>query len=1035
MSLKFPKYRKEVSLIPGAALQFIDLAFDANRMPKVTSQFWEYDVPGNGIAEYRLRPLVEDKESGDVIDRQTMMIATDPRTDTNGPGSGKRIQPEYSINSEKALEPFIGRWIPLPVFRAEDFDADGHSRFADGPTDWARLRIVQSEKPDQEGHTHVVTIAFDLSYEDTDEALFGEGEAQPQLTKQDDVARSGVYVLASEFAQSSWWLNLEWVDRWIKTTYVNFLRERNPGRAVDETKWANKCEYLARYITLIDILAALDIIPRLRLTDPDRHDSVDVDLVLDIGNSRTCGMLIERGARDTSDMGDSTVLEIRNLSHPEVRYQEPFSSHVAFARANFTDRPEEQETFQPISGRTIEGFDWPTVVRIGPEAVTLASLSRREEGQTSMSSPKRYLWDRDARDIQWRFCPERDSDLARELPVTMGTYCLYVNNEGTPVRAFKDPRQVAGPVFRMQEPDPVLQPIFSRSSLMMFLMSELILHALVQMNSPGYRQERVSPDIPRRLRSIILTMPTAMPIAERKILYTWANWAVETLWESMGWEAALENDTANYKSPPRVRCEWDEATATQLVYLYNEVAERFAGDVEAYFGMRGRDHGPGKENSVRIASIDIGGGTTDLIIATYTSQTAGAAGVIDPKQDFREGFNTAGDHILKNLIENHVLSGLQTALEEAGASQAREVLIRCLGRDFVGLSEHERNLRAQFVNQIAVPFGLEILHASENANPWQASQVFSIDYATAFDRYPEPRAEVLEYISRAARDAGAPGFDMRDFKVEVDLSEVGATIVSAIEPVLDDLCEVIQRWDCDALVLAGRPSRLPVIQATILGKAPVPPDRFIALSEYKVGYWYPFWSPGGKVSDPKTTACVGAVLCALAEGNLPNFRFETTSLKPKSTARYFGEMELTGQIRQQNVFFEAIDMESREELEQETEVVFNAPIYLGFRQLSVERWTAKPFYQLKFSSQQAANNARGKLPYKVKLLFKRSEDDDDDVIYSGIGGVRDEGSFTIEEIVCAGTKDPVRSGELELKLRTMRDEEGHWMDSGILEVR
>ena len=1034
MSQKFPKYRKEVSLIPGGALQCIDLAFDANRMPKVMSQFWEYGISGDGTTEYRLRALFEDKETNEIIDRQTMLVATDPRTDTAGPGTGKRIQPEYSINAEKALEPFKGRWIPLPVFRAEDIDADGCPRFADGPTDWARIRIAPFERPDKEGRTHAITIVFDLAYEDTDDQLFGEGEAQPQLTKRDDVEGNAVYVLASNVAHSSWWLDLEWVDAWIKSTYVNYLRDRNPGRTIDETKWPNKVEYLARYITLIDVLAALDIIPRLRLTDPSRHDPVDVDLVLDIGNSRTCGMLIERGARDTSDMGDSTVLEIRNLSHPEVRYQEPFSSHVAFARANFTDRPEEQETFQPISGRTIEGFDWPTVVRVGPEAATLASLSRREEGMTSMSSPKRYLWDRDARNIQWRFCPERDSDFAKELPVTMGSYCLYINNEGTPVRAFDDPRQVADPVFRAQEPDPVLQPIFSRSSLMMFLMSELILHALVQMNAPGYRQERASPDIPRRMRSIILTMPTAMPITERKILYTWATWAVETLWESLGWAEALEDDDSGHRSPPRVRCEWDEATATQLVYLYNEVAERFAGDVEAYFNMRGRNHGPGLENSVRIASIDVGGGTTDLIITTYKSRTAGAAGVIDPKQEFREGFNTAGDHILKTVVETHVLSALQSALEEAGAGQAREVLVRCLGRDFAGLSEHEKSLRAQFVNQVLTPFGLEILHASETSNPWQAAQVFSIDYTTVFGHHPEPRAEVLEFISRAARDAGAPGFDMRDFKLEADLSEVAATIVSAIGPVLDDLSEVIHRWDCDALVLAGRPSRLPVIQATILGKAPVPPDRFIALSNYKVGYWYPFWSPGGKVSDPKTTACVGAVLCALAEGNLPNFRFETTSLKPRSTARFFGEMEMTGQIKKQNEFFEAIDMDAKRELEQEAEIVFNAPIYIGFRQLSVERWTATPFYQLKFASQKAANNARGKLPYKVKLRFTRSEDDDD-AIYSGIGDVRDEGKFSVEEIVCAGTEDAVRAGELELKLRTMRDEEGHWMDSGLLEIR
>jgi hypothetical protein len=41
-----------------------------------------------------------------------------------------------------------------------------------------------------------------------------------------------------------------------------------------------------------------------------------------------------------------------------------------------------------------------------------------------------------------------------------------------------------------------------------------------------------------------------------------------------------------------------------------------------------------------VASIDIGGGTTDLMICTYSAE---AGQEIEPHQNFREGFRIAGD--------------------------------------------------------------------------------------------------------------------------------------------------------------------------------------------------------------------------------------------------------------------------------------------------------------------------------------------------------------------------------------------------------
>src|SRR5690606_25197090 len=91
---------------------------------------------------------------------------------------------------------------------------------------------------------------------------------------------------------------------------------------------------------------------------------VDVDLVLDVGNSRTCGILIERFPGEGQvDLARSFPLEIRDLSRPELSYSGLFESRVEFCELRFGD-----DRFASRSGRR-NAFLWPGFVRIGPEAL------------------------------------------------------------------------------------------------------------------------------------------------------------------------------------------------------------------------------------------------------------------------------------------------------------------------------------------------------------------------------------------------------------------------------------------------------------------------------------------------------------------------------------------------------------------------------------------------------------------------------------------------------------------------------------------
>ncbi|MGC2857737.1 virulence factor SrfB [Novispirillum sp. DQ9] len=1019
--IDFPRYKKLVSLVPGGPLQFLDLGFSLDLLPRLREEFWEYDeAGGTGETVWVLRNLKADEAGNGYIDRQSGGPATDPR-------SGRPVEPLYAIGAEKALEPFLDQWVPLPFLRLAPRHAGGDAVFHRGPTNWCRGRISRLPEHDPSGNTHALTIAFDPAVE-------GERpDVHHAALSREDVTEGAEFGLAARIRDNDWFLQRDWVRDWIKDLYLAHLRSRSRSRRpVREEDLEHRVEHLARYLTFLKVLDRSGVVPRVRVVDPERFQPVQVDLVLDIGNSRTCGMLIERDDSGAPNMSNGAVLELRDLTAPPRRYTEPFGSNLAFGVARFGD----PNDWSLMSNRRTPAFAWPSVVRVGPEARRIALRSRREEGQTSMSSPKRYLWDHAARRQEWRFCPESDDADAPELPVTTGAFVMHVNDRGTPLHVLERGGRDLFPALRGQPADPVTAPAFSRSSMMMFLLSEVIAQALVHVNSPAQRGDRANSDIPRQLRHIILTVPTAMSITERRIFTRWAEWAVTIVWRALGWDGGAGGATG-FRAPPQVRCEWDEASTTQMVWLYNEVAEKFAGDIGAAFATLGRRRsasGDGRP-SLRVASLDIGGGTTDLIITTYFDRTQGAAGVIEPRQDFREGFMFAGDDILKAVIENHFVSALRTALEAAGVPDAGEFLARHLGKDYSGQAEHQRNLRVQFVDQVAVPYGLRILHLAETTPLSEAAgTTVTLRHDDVFaDPADAPRPEVLSFIEEDAMRQGAAGFRLAELEVPVDLEQVAATITNAVAVYLNDLGEVIHHYGCDVLLLSGRPSCLPAVQAAVLRKAPVPAARCVPLNGYKVGHWYPFWTPGGRIADPKTTAVVGAALCALAEGSLRNFHFDTARLRPASTCRYMGEMTAEGQVLDAHLFFSGLDLDGADEEEMTATLKFSAPIYIGFRQVPLERWKSTTFYHLGFAGQTAIQNARGRLPYEVVLTYRRDPRADPDDPRAGHGGIRDEGAFFISEVTGADGA-PVRTQDLDLRLKTMREENGHWLDTGLLTV-
>ena len=165
---------------------------------------------------------------------------------------------------------------------------------------------------------------------------------------------------------------------------------QHKGRGAWHDNYPYVLEHLAYYLTWLEVvrMALNDL--AAQVINPDRDTPVDVDLVLDIGNSRTTGILVETLPQRITNLNDSYLLELRDLSQPEHIYADPFETRVEFVDAAFGN-----DAFSRRSGRLSPAFAWPSSVRIGPEAARVATQAVCAEGTTGMElAPRLELEDR-----------------------------------------------------------------------------------------------------------------------------------------------------------------------------------------------------------------------------------------------------------------------------------------------------------------------------------------------------------------------------------------------------------------------------------------------------------------------------------------------------------------------------------------------------------------------------------------------------------------------------------------------------------------
>jgi hypothetical protein len=287
----------------------------------------------------------------------------------------------------------------------------------------------------------------------------------------------------------------------------------------------------------------------------------------------------------------------------------------------------------------------------------------------------------------------------------------------------------------------------------------------------------------------------------------------------------------------------------------------------------------------------------------------------------------------------------------------------------------------------------------------------------------------VRYLDDGAAGEGAAGFSILDTPIEFMPYEVRNAAEAVFGDIFGNLAEIVDHLDCDLVLLAGRPSRLPAVVDLLVNKLPTAPDRIVALGSYQAGPWYPFASLSDfSISDPKTVTVTGAMLAFFAQREIENFTIFTHRLRHRSCARQIGELTGSGQLRSRNVKF---DFEKREPgREERAKLSYLAPVRLGYRQIPFDRWTATPLYFLRLVGGNTRNIVR---PVEIELVRESSEEIAD---FADKEFAKNEALKEYLRVDTATAADGATvTPSFVLEFNTMGTLSGYWTDTGLLTIR
>lgn len=545
-----------------------------------------------------------------------------------------------------------------------------------------------------------------------------------------------------------------------------------------------------------------DFYLRCRFRKLDSTQFIESLLAIDLGNTRSCALLCEDIHNITRHDGiQIQKVPIFSYTDHTVHDIGVFDSYVSLARG-----------------------DSVSFARVGREAIPVANTLRglRGSGDFYLSSPKRYFWDGDPNINGWKALANGNTAIAlSQLPTA---------------------RKLAS-LMRVDDVDDL-----PRAGILAAMLIEIIEQAEDFLNTSSAYADNAQPKV---VSNVCVTFPAGWNTQEHARYKQVMQEAVD----------AYQAFRCNGYPPINLDVSCDEATAVLLCYVYGEI-EKYSGRADIWLDAVGRNLMDGAGSRVRIAVIDVGGGTSDLAIINVQNKQSANGLNLQIDTLYKDGTNKAGDLLLQGVTEGMLVEKLARATISPRAPEAiRNRYIDQFAHRLNSLSTTDgvKQLTRRFWFPLAINF---INAATDGKNEVALPDTFRI-LVEVLKSHPEWSGNSIESSldSISIADDDRKLLDQHILKTFRDTAKLFGAAIYA--------------FDADLVILSGKTTEIPQVQQVFKKYCYLPEKRFIPMWKYLIGDWCPV-ADGGIISDSKLTTAIGALIYNVLNNNFPVHAMEAT---------------------------------------------------------------------------------------------------------------------------------------------------------------
>lgn len=546
----------------------------------------------------------------------------------------------------------------------------------------------------------------------------------------------------------------------------------------------------------------------------------------------------------------------------------------------------------------------PSFVRLGKDNLFyMRDGSQESSALRSLSTPKRYFWDTDE-DREWCLIRPGSAEeflLREQTDMELAQQIAQQSYDGKYPRAMI----LEGTIFELLE------------------QAERMLNQDLK-NSSQYKL----------ITHLTMTYPAA--------------WSYE---EIQAYREVIQRGIDHYVSqrcqgvPIELHLNCNEATSVLVNYIYSE-AHRF-GSGEKWLKLKGKvDPGSETGRSLRVAVIDIGGGTSDLAIANISWDNWNHATKIETCYTY--GTNEAGDALIAGIIQKIILDKifrlmvqdtlrgerfekLKTffvkdvipALKSFSRSFWFPVAVAYLekigkidsemddsgedgrGSDFeIPLYTHQQSDSAQAKE--GKHKGLGALAAGQTSRNTRVAKAaaeenspFSNDFKDILDKFrkmvEEAGTELGKGLVVFVRTAESLNETLSLKFTQKDREEYKNLLNSCFRFSPMIFGSALAAYQCDIVIWSGKTSENSDIRELFQNQIPIPEDSFVSMNDYEIrSDDFPLTGLDGRLTDSKFATAIGAALYSMLQINGSAHLNLIASQGDDKQPRYWGKIDANG---------------------------------------------------------------------------------------------------------------------------------------------